>query len=84
MTKLNCESVCMAAMAIADSYQSELSSDQIEAHLAECTDCRHEVGQLRDLLNSGCPMLRLRGVLRGLGVHLYCSVCYCSVIESSR
>jgi predicted anti-sigma-YlaC factor YlaD len=39
----------MAAMAIADGYQSELSSDQIEAHLAECTDCRQEVGQLRTL-----------------------------------
>jgi anti-sigma factor RsiW len=49
MTKLNCESVCMAAMAIADGYQSELSSDQIEAHLANCSDCRREVGQLRAL-----------------------------------
>jgi len=39
----------MAAMAIADGYQSELSSDQIEAHLAECLDCRHEIGQLRAL-----------------------------------
>ena len=47
MTKLNCESVCMAAMAIADGYQSELSSDQIEAHLADCSGCRHELGQLR-------------------------------------
>jgi predicted anti-sigma-YlaC factor YlaD len=49
MTKLNCESICMAAMAIADGYQSELSSDQIETHLAECSDCRREVGQLRTL-----------------------------------
>jgi len=37
----------MAAMAIADGYQSELSSDQIEAHLADCSGCRHELGQLR-------------------------------------
>src|SRR5713226_1006328 len=51
MTKLNCESVCMAAMAITDGYQSELSPDQIEAHLADCSGCRHEVGQLR-LLSS--------------------------------
>src|SRR5713226_5748208 len=49
MTKLNCESVCMAAMTIADGYQSELSSDRIEAHLADCSDCRREVGQLRAL-----------------------------------
>jgi hypothetical protein len=49
MTKLNCESVCMAAMAIADGYQSELSSDQIEVHLADCSGCRLEVGQLRSL-----------------------------------
>jgi len=49
MTKLNCETVCMAAMAIADGYQCELSSDQIQAHLTDCSDCRHEVGQLRSL-----------------------------------
>ncbi len=49
MTKLNCKTVCMAAMAIADGYQSELSSDQIEAHLASCSDCRREVGQLREI-----------------------------------
>jgi anti-sigma factor RsiW len=39
----------MAAMAMADGYVSELSSDQIEAHLADCSDCRREVGQLRAL-----------------------------------
>ena len=49
MTKPNCETVCMAAMAMADGYVSELSSDQIEAHLADCSDCRREVGQLRAL-----------------------------------
>ena len=49
MTTLNCESVCMAAMAIADGCQSELSSQQVEAHLADCSDCRRDVGQLREL-----------------------------------
>jgi hypothetical protein len=39
----------MAAMAMADGYQSELSSSQIEAHLASCAGCRREVGQLREL-----------------------------------
>ena len=43
MTEFNCESVCMAAMAIADGYQSEVSSEQIAAHLARCSDCRREV-----------------------------------------
>lgn len=49
MTKLDCETVCMAAMARADGYVSELSSDQIEAHLADCSDCRRELGQLQAL-----------------------------------
>ncbi len=49
MTGLSCESVCMAAMATADGYQSELSSDQIEAHLAGCFDCRREIGEQQAL-----------------------------------
>lgn len=49
MSKLNCETICMAAMAMADGYVSELSSDQIEAHLADCSDCRREVAELRAL-----------------------------------
>ena len=49
MTKLKCESVSMAAMAIADGQQSELSSDQIEAHVANCSDCQREIGELRTL-----------------------------------
>ncbi len=49
MTETNCDSVCMAAMAIADGYQSELPSDHIEAHLANCSGCRLEVEQLRTL-----------------------------------
>ncbi len=49
MTRLDCEIVCMAAMAMEDGYVSELSADQIEAHLADCSDCRRELGQLRAL-----------------------------------
>jgi anti-sigma factor RsiW len=49
MTKLDCEVVCMEAMARADGYVSELSADQIEAHLAGCSECRREVQQLRKL-----------------------------------
>jgi len=49
MTELDCENVCIAAMAIADGYRPYLSSQGIEAHLANCTDCRREVRQLREL-----------------------------------
>jgi len=41
----------MAAMAIADGQYSELSSQQVEEHLAGCDDCRVEIGQLRTLTN---------------------------------
>jgi predicted anti-sigma-YlaC factor YlaD len=49
MTELNCESVSMAAMALADGYHSEVSAEQIEAHLDNCADCLQELGQLRAL-----------------------------------
>ena len=49
MSELNCESVSMAAMAIADGYQPELSSEQIGTHLASCADCRRELEQLQEL-----------------------------------
>jgi hypothetical protein len=49
MTRSDCESVCMAAMALQDGGVSELSAEQIEAHLADCSDCRQEVRQLRSL-----------------------------------
>ena len=51
MTRLDCETICMAAMAIADGQYSELSSQQVEEHLAGCDDCRVEIGQLRTLTN---------------------------------
>ena len=51
MTRLDCETVCMAAMAMEDGYVSELSADQIELHLAECSNCRREIGQMRTLVS---------------------------------
>jgi predicted anti-sigma-YlaC factor YlaD len=39
----------MAAMAIADGYQADLSPVEIEAHTTNCVDCRQEIGQLRSL-----------------------------------
>lgn len=49
MSELNCESVCMAVMAMADGYRCALSSDQIRAHLEHCRDCREEVAKLQGL-----------------------------------
>jgi len=49
MTELNCESVCMAAMAMADGYQSTLSAGEIKTHIENCPDCRQEVAQLQAL-----------------------------------
>ena len=51
MTRVDCESVCRSAMAREDGCVSDLSADQIEAHLADCSDCRREVRQLRTLAN---------------------------------
>jgi len=38
-------------MASEDGYVSDLSAEQVEAHLAECSNCRTEVRQLRTLAN---------------------------------
>ena len=49
MNKVNCEVVCMSAMALADGYESELSPDRIKEHLASCEECRREVEHLQAL-----------------------------------
>lgn len=49
MTEINCESVCMAAMAIADGCQSALSASEIKAHIENCSDCRQATTELRAL-----------------------------------
>lgn len=49
MNELNCESVSMSAMAIADGHQSQVSSEQIGTHLASCPDCGRELEQLQEL-----------------------------------
>lgn len=51
MTKLTCETVVMAAMAAADGSAPELTAEQIDAHLAGCSDCSTEVEQMRVLTN---------------------------------
>jgi hypothetical protein len=51
MTKPECTSVRIAAMAMAraDGYQAEMLPDRVEMHLANCEDCRRELDQLRSL-----------------------------------
>jgi predicted anti-sigma-YlaC factor YlaD len=39
----------LAMMAVADGEQPILNADQVEAHLANCPDCRREVEQLNSL-----------------------------------
>ena len=46
MTELNCENVCLSAMALLDGHQAPLSPESIESHLAQCQNCREEVAQL--------------------------------------
>ena len=50
MQKVTCETIRIAAMAIADGQQAEMTemtSHRIEEHLADCATCRLEVDQLR-------------------------------------
>lgn len=49
MTELNCENVCLAAMAMMDGAQAALTAEAIEKHLASCPGCREEVEQFKAL-----------------------------------
>jgi hypothetical protein len=52
MQKAMCETIRIAAMAIADGHQAEMTemtSHRIEEHLADCATCRLEIDQLRAL-----------------------------------
>jgi anti-sigma factor RsiW len=54
MNQVSCESVCLAAMAIADGEKPLILAADIELHLAQCDRCRSEVARLKsviDLLN---------------------------------
>ena len=55
MTNNDCESIRIAAMALADGEESSLSTKQIESHVFNCDACREEIEQLRvttELLSS--------------------------------
>jgi predicted anti-sigma-YlaC factor YlaD len=49
MTEINCETVSMAAMAIADGHESALSAEEIKTHTENCSDCRQEILELQAL-----------------------------------
>jgi predicted anti-sigma-YlaC factor YlaD len=55
MTEINCESVRIAAMALADNEESPLGTEEIETHLRNCEGCRAEIvslGLINELLSS--------------------------------
>ena len=45
--EINCESISMAALAIADGETPLVPPEQVEAHLIACARCRQEVEQVR-------------------------------------
>jgi len=51
MSKIDCETICMSAMARADGYVSEVSAEQIDAHLADCETCLKDLAELRTTIN---------------------------------
>jgi predicted anti-sigma-YlaC factor YlaD len=54
MNQENCESICLAAMAVVDGETPPIPAAEIELHLGQCARCRSQVGQLKpiiDLLN---------------------------------
>lgn len=46
MTELNCENVCVSAMAMADGEEPLLAASEVEAHVRGCAACRLEIEQL--------------------------------------
>ena len=49
MSEISCERVRMAAMAAADGHAAGLPSDQMNAHLVRCVECRRDMEGLRSL-----------------------------------
>ncbi|HYV05671.1 MAG TPA: zf-HC2 domain-containing protein [Blastocatellia bacterium] len=49
MNTIDCETVLMAAMSVADGSPAEIETARIEAHLAQCGNCRSELEALGGL-----------------------------------
>ncbi len=60
MTEINCESVSIAAMALADGEVPMLLPEDIEKHLVNCERCREEIEQLQTLNQFVSSQQRLR------------------------
>jgi len=60
MTDINCESIRIAAMALADGEESPLSTAEIQAHLSNCESCSEEIAQLHDTNKLFSSQQRLR------------------------
>src|SRR5215813_4565473 len=60
MTDINCESILIAAMALADGEESPLSTAEIQAHLSNCECCSEEIAQLHDTNKLFSSQQRLR------------------------
>ena len=50
MNQVNCESIRLAAMAVADGENPPIPAPEIELHLSTCDHCRSDVAQLNALL----------------------------------
>jgi predicted anti-sigma-YlaC factor YlaD len=50
MNRVNCESIRLAAMAVADGENPLIPAPDIELHLSTCDHCRSDVAQLQSLL----------------------------------
>lgn len=51
MNEKNCENVLIAMMAVFDGEKNEFSPEQLNSHLANCQNCRHEIEQMQNTFN---------------------------------
>jgi predicted anti-sigma-YlaC factor YlaD len=49
MSKMDCETIRQADMALADGETASLNAEHVQMHLAECLECRRTVAELRTL-----------------------------------
>lgn len=51
MNTMKCEDAMLTMLALHEGEETEVSSEQATAHLAECESCRQEIEQLRNTVN---------------------------------
>ena len=47
---MNCEEILIQKLALMDGEKAELSAEQIDAHLADCENCRREIAQMENVV----------------------------------